>query len=96
MAPLVIEHRLHRLLCSCCSTSTCMPLPTDVEAIRDRPRLISLVGLMDRACALSFRKSLACIRQLEGAEISYSTIATMLRHLSAALAQAIAAGSLRR
>lgn len=31
---LVIEHRLHRLLCSCCSTSTCMPLPAGVEASR--------------------------------------------------------------
>jgi len=30
--PLVIEHRLHRLVCPCCSTSTCASLPADVEA----------------------------------------------------------------
>jgi hypothetical protein len=36
--PVVIEHRLHRLVCPCCSTSTCAPLPADVEASRYGPR----------------------------------------------------------
>jgi len=27
ITPLVIEHRLHRLVCPCCSTSTCASLP---------------------------------------------------------------------
>jgi hypothetical protein len=31
ITPLVIEHRLHRLVCPCCSTSTCATLPADVE-----------------------------------------------------------------
>jgi transposase len=34
ITPLVIEHRLHRLVCPCCSTSTCAPLPADVEVSR--------------------------------------------------------------
>jgi len=32
ITPVVIEHRLHRLVCPCCSTSTCATLPADVEA----------------------------------------------------------------
>ena len=34
ITPVVIEHRLHRLVCPCCSTSTCATLPADVEATR--------------------------------------------------------------
>jgi hypothetical protein len=30
ITPLVIEHRLHRLVCPCCSTSTRATLPADV------------------------------------------------------------------
>jgi transposase len=44
--PLVIEHRLHRLVCPCCSTSTCATQPADVEASRYGPRLSALVGLL--------------------------------------------------
>ena len=32
ITPVVTEHRLHRLVCPCCSTSTCATLPADVEA----------------------------------------------------------------
>jgi hypothetical protein len=34
---LMIEHRLHRLICPCCSTSTYYPLPAQVEASPLRP-----------------------------------------------------------
>ena len=37
ITPLVIEHRLHRLVCPCCSTSTYAMLPADVEASRYGP-----------------------------------------------------------
>jgi transposase len=45
ITPLVIEHRLHRLVCPCCSTSTCATLPADVAVSRYGPRLIALVGV---------------------------------------------------
>jgi hypothetical protein len=35
----VIEHRLHRLLCPRCSTSTCAELPQGVESSHYGPRL---------------------------------------------------------
>ena len=49
----VIEHRLHRLLCPCCSTSTCAELPQGVETSHYGPRLISLVGLLGRLLGVS-------------------------------------------
>ncbi len=39
ITPIVIENRLHRLLCPCCSTSTCAPLPPDEEVSRYGPKL---------------------------------------------------------
>jgi hypothetical protein len=54
ITPLVIEHRLHRLVCPCCSTSTCAPLPADVVVSRYGPRLSSLIALLGAAFPYSF------------------------------------------
>jgi transposase len=90
ITPLVIEHRLHRLVCSCCSTSTCAVLPGDVATSRYGPRLSALVGLLGSAFPLSFSKTQALLDQLLGVEISRGAIATIRRRLSAALAQPMA------
>jgi len=62
----VIEHLLHRLLCPCCSTSTCATLPADVEATRYGPKLSALVGLLGSAFPLSFSKTQTLLDQLLG------------------------------
>ena len=90
ITPLVIEHRLHRLVCPCCSTSTCATLPPDVESSRYGPRLSGLVGLLGSAFPLSFRKSEALLFQLLGVEISHGSIAAIRQRLSAALAAPMA------
>jgi len=90
ITPLVIEHRLHRLVCPCCSTSTCATLPADVEASPYGPRLSALVGLLGSAFPLSFSKTQALLDQLLGVEISRGAIATIRQRLSAALAQPMA------
>jgi transposase len=87
ITPVVIEHRLHRLVCPCCSTSTCATLPADVEATRYGPKLSALVGLLGSAFPLSFSKTQALLDQLLGVKISCGTIATIRRSLSAALEQ---------
>ena len=87
ITPLVIEHRLHRLVCPCCSTSTCATLPVDVEASRYGPRLSALVGLLGSAFPMSFSKTQALLDQLLGVEISRGAIATIRQRLSAALEQ---------
>jgi transposase len=90
ITPLVIEHRLHRLVCPCCSTSTCASLPMDVEPNRYGPRLSALVGLLGSAFPLSFSKTQALLNQLLGVEISRGAIARVRQRLSAALAQPMA------
>jgi hypothetical protein len=87
ITPVVIEHRLHRLVCPCCSTSTCATLPADVEATSYGPKLSALVGLLGSALPLSFSKTQALLDQLLGVEISCGTIATIRRGLSGALEQ---------
>ncbi len=81
----VIEHRLHRLVCPCCSTSTCAPLPADVEPSRYGPRLSALVGLLGSAFPLSFGKTQELLDQLLGVEISRGAIAIIRERFSAAL-----------
>ena len=99
ITPLVIEHRLHRLVCPCCSTSTCATLPADVEASHYGPRLSALVGLLGSAFPLSFSKTQALLQQLVGVEMSRGAIARVRQRLSAALSepmdQALAAARLQ-
>ena len=90
ITPLVIEHRLHRLVCPCCSTSTCASLPADVEASHYGPRLSALVGLLGSAFPLSFSKTQALLQQLVGVEMSRGAIARVRQRLSAALAEPMA------
>jgi transposase len=90
ITPLVIEHRLHRLVCPCCSTSTCAPLPAEVEASHYGPRLSALVGLLGSAFPLSFSKTQALLDQLLGVEMSRGAIAAIRQRLSATLAEPMA------
>ena len=87
ITPLVIEHRLHHLVCPCCSTSTCASLPADVEASRYKPRLSALVGLLGSAFPLSFSKTQALVDQLLGVRISRGAMATIRERISATLEQ---------
>jgi transposase len=87
ITPLVIEHRLHRLVCPCCSRRTCATLPAEVEASRYGPRLSGLVGLLGSAFPLSISKTQALLQQLVGVTISRGAIAAIRKRLSAALAQ---------
>jgi transposase len=89
ITPLVIEHRLHRLVCPCCSTSTCATLPADVEAARYGPRLSTLVGLLGSAFPLSISKTQELLHHL-GVVIRRAGIAGLRQRLSATLAQPMA------
>ena len=85
ITPLVIEHRLHRLVCPCCSTSTCAPLPPDVEACRYGPKLSGLVGLLMGSFPLSFSKVQLLLDQLLGVEISRGALSDLRQRLSVVL-----------
>jgi len=90
ITPVVIEHRLHRLVCPCCSRRTCAMLPADVEASHYGPRLSGLVGLLGSAFPLSFSKTQALLDQLLGVAISRGAIAKIRERLSAVLAEPMA------
>jgi transposase len=85
ITPVVTCHRLHRLICPCCGTSTCAELPAEVEPSCYGPRLSALVGLLSSAFPLSFGRTRALLDQLLGVEVSRSAIATIRERLSAAL-----------
>ena len=87
ITPLVIEHRLHRLVCPCCSTSTCASLPADVDVSRYGPRLSSLIALLSAAFPLSISKSQALLQQVLGVELARASIVRSLQRVSAALEQ---------
>ena len=87
IVPVVIEHRLHRLICPCCSTSTCASLPCDVEASHYGPRLSALVGVLSSSFPLSFSKTQALLDQLLGVEISQGAIAAIRDRISVTLQQ---------
>ena len=87
ITPLVIEHRLHRLICPCCSTSTCAPLPADVEVSRYGRRLSFLIALLGAAFPLSISKSQALLQQVLGVEQPRASIVRSLQRVSAALEQ---------
>ena len=83
----VVEHRLHRLVCPCCSRRTCATLPPDVEASHYGPRLSSLVALLGSAFPLSISKTQVLLDQLLGIEMSRGTIVSICQRLSGALEQ---------
>jgi len=88
ITPLLIEHRLHRLICPCCSTSTCASLPADVGVSRYGPRLSSLVGLLGSAFPLSISKTKELLHHL-GVEVSCGVIIKIRQRLNAALEQPV-------
>jgi len=81
----VIEHRLHRLLCPRCSTSTCAELPRGVESSHYGPRLSSLVGLLGSAFPLSIGKTSELLERLLGVSISGGAIVAIRARLAACL-----------
>ncbi len=87
ITPVMIEHRLHRLICPCCSTSTCATLPADVEASYYGPRLSAMVGMLGSDFPLSFSKTQGLLDQLLGIEMSRGAIAAIRERISATLEQ---------
>ena len=90
ITPVVIEHRLHRLVCPCCSTSTGATLPADGDASSYGPRLSALAGLLGSAFPLSFSKTQTLLDQRLGIEMSRGAIAQIRQRLSSALAEPMA------
>ena len=44
--PIITEYQRHRLLCRCCGTSTCAPLPRGVPEHQSGPQLIAFIAML--------------------------------------------------
>ena len=86
IAPFVIEHQLHRLICPHCHTTTCAELPVGVESGGFGPQLSALVGLLGGTYHLSHRKVRSLLDQVLGVEISTGSINAIRCRLSESLA----------
>ena len=86
IAPFVIEHQLHRLICPHCHTSTRAELPAGVESGGFGPQLSALVGLLGGSYHLSHRKVQSLLDQVLGVEISTGAINAIRYRLSESLA----------
>jgi hypothetical protein len=82
ITPLVIEHRLHRLVCPCCSTRPARRCRRMWRPAMTAPRLSALVGLLGSAFPLSFSKTQALLDQLLGVEYSFGEVFVYLCHES--------------
>jgi hypothetical protein len=89
IAPFVIEHQLHRLICPHCHTTTCAELPAGVESGGFGPQLSALVGLLGGVYHLSHRKVRSLLYQVLGVELSTGAINAIRCRLSESLAMLV-------
>ncbi|MBM5817428.1 MAG: IS66 family transposase, partial [Cyanobacteria bacterium K_Offshore_surface_m2_239] len=96
--PFVIEHQLHRLICSHCHTSTRAELPAGVESGGFGPQLSALVGLLGGVYHLSHRKVQRLLDQFLGVELSTGAINAIRCRVSESLATLVeeAAAAIRK
>ena len=82
MTPIVVEHRLHQLICPCCQSATRAVLPSGVESSGYGPRLTALVGTLGSTFHLSHLKIQRFLVEGLGVRISTGGISCIRRRLS--------------
>ena len=83
--PLVTEHQLHRLHCSCCGVTTCSTLPPGVPTGQAGPRLIALVALLMGCFRQSKRRVALFLEQVLGQPCSPGWVVKLQNQATAAL-----------
>ena len=82
VTPIVIEHRLHQLLCPHCNAATRAVLPAGVETGGYGPRLTALVGRLCSTYHLSHQKIQRLLDEAFGVQISTGGISCIRRRLN--------------
>jgi hypothetical protein len=90
MTPIVVEHRLHQLVCPCCNATARAVLPADVESGGHGPRLTALVGTLGSTYHLTHRKIQRLLDEAFGVRISTGGISCIRRRLNSLLEQPVA------
>ena len=86
IAPLIAEHRRHRLLCPGCGAGRLAEFPAGVSPSAFGPRLQAHVGALAGVHRLSRRQVRDIVREMFGVPISLGAVDRSLMRMSAALA----------
>jgi transposase len=89
VTPIVVEHRLHQLICPCCQSATRAVLPAAVENSGYGPRLTALVGTLGSTFHLSHLKIQRFLGEGFGVRISTGGISCIRRRLNDLLEQPV-------
>lgn len=90
VTPIVVEHRLHQLICPGCQSAARAVLPADVESGGYGPRLTALVGRLGGTFHLSHLKIQRFLHEGFGVRISTGGISCIRRRLNGLLEQPVA------
>ena len=91
VAPQVEEHRLHRLECAACGSTTCAALPADVSPTGYGPRVVAVVGVLSGAYRHSERMVQSALADLFGVSLSLGSVNRLRQEASAAVATPVVA-----
>lgn len=86
--PRVTEYQLHRLICPCCSTSTCAELPSGVPHTQAGPRLVALTALLMGCFKQSKRRVALFLEQVLNQPCSPGWVVKLQNQATAALTPA--------
>jgi transposase len=89
VVPAVEEHRLHRLMCGECGTTTCATLPRDVPVTGYGPRVVALVAVFGGLYRASTRLTQLALKDLFGVEMSVGSVNALRQEASQAVAETV-------
>ena len=85
--PLVTEYQRHRLICPCCSETTCAALPSGVPTGQSGPRLVAFSGLLMAYFRQSKRRTALFLEDLLDQPCCPALTVKMQNQVSEALAE---------
>lgn len=89
VAPVVEEHRLHKLVCEACGARTRAILPEGVPALGYGPRVAATVALLGGVYRTSQRLTQRAMSDFYGIELSLGTVNALRQEASEAVAEAV-------
>lgn len=89
ISPIVIEHRLHQLTCSCCGTKTRATLPDEVNPGGYGVRVVALVGMLSGVYRNSQRMVQNAMVEVFGISMSLGTVNKLRLEASNAVANCV-------
>jgi len=88
--PVVTEHQVHRIPCTCCGRVNRGELPPEVAASQFGPQVISLVGMLMGRYRLSKRQASALLGEYFEVPMAASSVVNLEKQISQALAEPVA------